>query len=500
MALEGHCRVMVVNPTVKWSMCGSTTSTGRIGISQTTHQEAAMPFQSRRCSLGRKPMLLAAAPAGGAASLIAPTSASALDPVVGPIDATTGFPSYVADNAGTRLDLCLDSPFCLGTKAELTPPDGEAFWWNSEATMPTSGGSALMVLAVEAAYGGGAGTESAFSRVRFRIDLAKGGTYTVRYPYGSKTYTVNAGGKRAINDTVDVGCISAGTFDPCTRERFGFVAQGPITNYLRWDPDAVQAAPTGFLGDANTPHRVVGGTAGNVFRVEGPDVGGPGVNFVEQNLLTVQGRLASAPDVPPPTDQVPPGVPGGLSATGVSSTQINLTWTAVSGAVRYRVYRDGVPTVAAETTSPSFADLGLTPATSHSYQVTAVDGVGNESARSAVVQAQTAPAAGVAAAVVSPTSLRFGNVRVGVPRTLPTTVRNVGTAPLRFTGITLSGGASATRYSTAGTCSTATPVQPGGSCTVRVTFRPTNRTRSLATLNIVGPNGNDTVTLSGRGN
>jgi hypothetical protein len=457
-----------------------------------------MPFQPRRRRVGRKPLLLAAATAVGAASLIAPTSASALDPVVGAIDATTGFPSYIADDAGTRLDLCLDSPFCLGTKAELTAPDGEAFWWNSQATMPTNAGSALMVLAVEAAYGGAtAGTESAFSRVRFRIDLDKGGTYTVRYPYGSKTYTVSAGGRRAINDTVDLGCVSAGTFDPCTQARFGFVAQGPFTNYLKWDPDAVQAAPAGFLGDANTPHRVVGGPAANVFRVEGPDVGGPGVNFVETNLMTVQGRLASAPDAPPPTDQTPPAAPTGVTATTISSTQINLSWTAVTGATGYRVYRDGAPLpLGPLQTGTTYSDTGLPPSSTHTYRVAAVDGVNNE-ALSAQVSATTRAAAGTPAAVLSPTSLRFGNVRVGQSRVLTTTVRNPGTAPLRFTDIRLGGAAGYSR--SGGTCSVATPVAQGASCTVTVTYRPGSRTRSLATLNVPSNAGADTVALSGRG-
>jgi hypothetical protein len=437
----------------------------------------------------------------GATVLGAPSAFAALG-AVGPVNPATGFPAYVNDAAGTSLDLCLDSPFCLGTSAELTAPEGEAFWWNSEATMPTSGGSALMVLAVEAAYGGDtAGTASAFSRVRFRIDLARAGTYTVRYPYGSKTYNVTTTGRRAINDTVDIGCISTGDFDPCAPSRFSLLAQGPITNYLKWDPDALPAAPTGFIGDANTPHRVLGGSASNVFRVEGPGVGGPGVNFVETNLMTVQGRLASVPDTPPPADQTPPAAPATVSATAVSSTQINVSWSAVTGAAGYRVYRDGatVP-VGPQQTGTSFSDTGLPPSSTHRYQVTSVDGVGNESPLSAAASATTAAAAGTPAAVVSPTNLRFGTVPRNAARTLTTTVRNAGTAPLQFNtgGIALSG-AGAARYTTGGTCSPTTAVAQGASCTVTVTYRPTTRNaRSLATLTISSNAGRDTVAISGR--
>jgi len=436
-------------------------------------------------------------------TILGAPNAFALRSPVGPIDATTGFPSYVTDDAGTSLDLCLDSPFCLGTRAELTAPEGEAFWWNSEATMPTSGGSALMVLAVEAAYGGAtAGTESAFSRVRFRIDVAKPGHYTVRYPYGSQEYDVTTTGRRAINDTADIGCVSAGTFDPCTPARFAFVAQGPITNYLKWDPDALPATPAGFIGDANTPHRVVGG-ASSVFRVEGPDVGGPGVHFVETNLMTVQGRLASTPDAPPPTDQTPAAAPATVTATAVSSTQINVSWSAVTGAAGYRVYRDDAPVpVGPQQAGTTYSDTGLPPSSAHRYRVTSVDAAGNESALStAVGQATTAAAAGVPAAVVSPTSLRFGNVRVGTSRTLTTTVRNAGTAPLNVTGMTMSGAGAARYARSGGTCSTATPVAQGASCTVTVRYSPTTRNaRSLATLTISSNAGADAIALSGRAN
>lgn len=100
----------------------------------------------------------------------------------GPVDPATGFPAWFEDTAGLRLGLCLDSPNCLATSAELTPPDGEAFWFQAEASLPTVPGmrDALLVLATEAAYAGdGPGQESAFNRVRVRVNVAAPGTYTV---------------------------------------------------------------------------------------------------------------------------------------------------------------------------------------------------------------------------------------------------------------------------------------------------------------------------------
>jgi hypothetical protein len=130
--------------------------------------------------------------------------------------------------------------------------------------------------------------------------------------------------------------------------------------------------------------------------------------------------------------------------------------------------------------------------------VTAVDSAGNESTLSAVAQATTRAASDVPAAVVSPTNLRFGNVAVRGARALTTTVRNAGTAPLQISSMALSG-AGAARYTTGGTCSAATPVAQGASCTVTVTYRPTSRTNSLATLTINSNAGRDTVAVSGRG-
>jgi chitodextrinase len=83
----------------------------------------------------------------------------------------------------------------------------------------------------------------------------------------------------------------------------------------------------------------------------------------------------AVPDTTPPTT---PGTPAGQSpAPGA----IELSWAASfddSHPITYRVYRDGDPTPVGETTATSFTDGGLTPGTTHTYTVDAVDAASNQ--------------------------------------------------------------------------------------------------------------------------
>ncbi|MEU9452377.1 glycoside hydrolase family 18 protein [Streptomyces sp. NPDC048277] len=82
----------------------------------------------------------------------------------------------------------------------------------------------------------------------------------------------------------------------------------------------------------------------------------------------------------------PPAVPTGLGTGTVTSSSVALSWTAVTGATSYAVYRDGVKVQTATGTSATVT--GLNPSTAYSFQVTAVNGAG-ESAKSAAVTATT---------------------------------------------------------------------------------------------------------------
>jgi hypothetical protein len=83
-------------------------------------------------------------------------------------------------------------------------------------------------------------------------------------------------------------------------------------------------------------------------------------------------------------------VPTGLIASVISSSQINLSWSASTDAVGvtgYRIYRDGTPI--AVSTVNSFSDTALSANTRYSYTVSATDAAGNPSVQSAAVAATT---------------------------------------------------------------------------------------------------------------
>ena len=95
-----------------------------------------------------------------------------------------------------------------------------------------------------------------------------------------------------------------------------------------------------------------------------------------------------------------PGIPGSVAAAATSSSQIGVNWTASSAApscaVSYNLYRSATSgftpaasnQIASAQTGTSFADSGLSAATTYYYVVEAVDGFGSSSA-SAQASAET---------------------------------------------------------------------------------------------------------------
>lgn len=239
------------------------------------------------------------------------------------------------------------------TTANINFPD-EAFYWYADARINRSiGGNVRLVLAKEAAFTTplpSIGNQITFDRIRVRIDnLTAGATYTITHPFGVITATADSDGgivinsslkvtttastsaaptaatadgftpatttavattdpaassnrwdagadslasgggggtsSASINTTEDIGCGNA----PCD---FRASLEGKISRFLKWDPAVAPAAPAGYLGNPNTTHAVTGSPFGtNIFKVDGPNVGGPGINSIQTNLFTLSGKL-----------------------------------------------------------------------------------------------------------------------------------------------------------------------------------------------------------------
>jgi chitodextrinase len=92
-----------------------------------------------------------------------------------------------------------------------------------------------------------------------------------------------------------------------------------------------------------------------------------------------------------PPDNQAPSVPSGLAASGVTDTQITITWTASTDNVAvagYQLYRDGA--LIRTTPATTATDTGLTALTAYAYTVVAFDYANNASAASAALNVTTA--------------------------------------------------------------------------------------------------------------
>ncbi len=96
-----------------------------------------------------------------------------------------------------------------------------------------------------------------------------------------------------------------------------------------------------------------------------------------------------------PADTKAPTVPGGVTATAVSTSQIDVGWTQSTdnvGVAGYHVRRDGAVVAIVGATTTAFGDTGLAAGSTHAYTVDAFDGAGKTSAQSGSVSATTSTA------------------------------------------------------------------------------------------------------------
>jgi chitodextrinase len=120
-----------------------------------------------------------------------------------------------------------------------------------------------------------------------------------------------------------------------------------------------------------------------------------GSHTISSKAYDTAGNSATSPAITvtvnnPTADTQPPTAPANLTATAVSSSQINLAWTASTdnvGVTGYDIYRNGAKIATVTTTS--YGNTGLAPSTSYSYHVIARDATTNSSPQSNTATATT---------------------------------------------------------------------------------------------------------------
>lgn len=169
-------------------------------------------------------------------------------------------------------------------------------------------------------------------------------------------------------------------------------------------------AGTNFTGSGNlatiTFSAIAAGTSALTFDFTPGNTTDTNVAVLYSDALTAVTNGSYTVTVP--VDATPPTVPASLAASAVSSSAINLTWTASTDNVAvagYQIFRCSsaacTPNVqVATSTTASFSDTGLTASTSYSYRLKAYDAAGNFSAFSTAATASTqAPAGPVISAI-----------------------------------------------------------------------------------------------------
>ena len=215
---------------------------------------------------------------------------------------------------------------------------------------------------------------------------------------GSLDTTFGTGGETAMpfsNSATEQGNALALAADGkivVTGAAFKTFATPPDFALVRYNADG--SLDTAFGNGGTITNDIAGGTdvAQAIAIQDDGRILAAGRSFRSNFDLTLARYRNEGTPTPTPTDTTPPTAPTGLTAIFNSATNaIDLSWTAATDNVAvtgYRIYRDGGPTPVATVNATTFSDAGVVG--THSYQVTAIDAVGNESVLSNIASATAA--------------------------------------------------------------------------------------------------------------
>src|SRR6266849_4473114 len=269
------------------------------------------------------------------------------------------------------------------------------------------------------------------------------------------SYTVaarDAAGNISAN-SASVSLTLADTTPPTTPTGLTAAATGSTGANLSWSASTDNVAVTGYIVRRNGVQVATPATT---------SYADTGLSAATTYSYTVAARDAAGNMSPDSTsvsvttasvaDTTPPSTPTGLTGAAAGSTAANLSWSASTdnvGVTGYIVRRNGVQVATPATTS--FADTGLSAATTYSYTVAARDAAGNTSPNSTSVSVTTAPpslsnSASLAWDAVTVLNLSGYRVYFGTAPGTYLQSAGQGVSVGNVTGFTVTGLASATRY------------------------------------------------------
>src|SRR5438552_3742989 len=279
--------------------------------------------------------------------------------------------------------------------ADVTPP-------TVSITAPAAGATVLGTMTVSASANDNVGIVG----VQFKLDSVNLGAevtaapYTISWPTTTTTNAAhgltavardaagNTAASAAVSVTVDntppvISLVSAFNI-ASSQATISWATNKASDSQVDYGPTMAYGSSTPLNSSLLTAHAVtltgLLATTTYHYRVKSRDAAGNLATSADFTLTT----LIAVPDT------TPPSVPTSLSASAVSSSQINLSWTASTdnvGVAGYTIYRGG--SQIATTSLTSYSDTGLSPSTAYTYTVAAYDAAGSVSAQSAAASAVT---------------------------------------------------------------------------------------------------------------
>lgn len=259
-----------------------------------------------------------------AALLVSPANAALSS--AGPIDPSNGFPVYYQDASGLALLPCtagttngLADPLCVmpvtneifGGAVTYNPNlpivfptnyPSEAFYWiaDSKTLNAGPGGKARIVfrMALEEAFATLApvgaprsGEQITFLRINLKktSGLEKNAIYTITYPFGTFQVKTDASGNTLLGlagqafRTEDSSFIPGDFASPLLLN----AATTKIGPFLT----AVNPPDANHTRDPRITQTITAGPNGNFLRIDGPNIGGSGINTLQTNQWAIAGKI-----------------------------------------------------------------------------------------------------------------------------------------------------------------------------------------------------------------